>query len=422
MKAFRVLICGGLLCLLAASLYGQTYAVFNSQVEDVIRKTRFMLGPFRFHPVLKFAYFSWVSNIFGYTNTLENLSDFVISPSPELTASLVFRRSLILSFTENPEYHYYLTQSKYRGFNNSYRAEAKVLLFNRIMVTGGYTNQTQRLLGYLELDRIVQTSADGFRAQAYYETPRGTSVALEGRRDRLSYQDVLVSPGQGTSISSRLNHEETIGSAEFGYRLFSGTQFFLRGTYANYDFLNADSGWRTSHSAEIVAGIRLPGTRRTRGSLTLGYKKFMPVEGGTRGFSGIVGNANLEFRMENFGIFELGFNRDNYFSLLEDFLFYVENSVRGRLTFRTTRFLFLRLGGQYSLMSYAEQSVPGRIPELGSLGNEKDHFALLSAGFIVRISYTFGIGMTYQFWLRKSHVLNQDYNGYLFTIDIMRNF
>lgn len=422
MNLSRAAIVCGLVLVLSSILLGQTAAVFDGMVQDVVQKTLFKVGPFRIYPLFKFSTFSWVSNIFGFANNLNRISDLLITPSPEVSAYLLYKRYLILSFTENPEYYFYLFQSGYRGLTNNYRAEARMLLFNRLIVSGRYDNSWQRYLGYQELARVVQGRTDGFTGSLSTETSRGTSLALEARLSRLSYQDVQVSGAQSGGISSRLDRRERTGSVEVGYRLFSATRFVLSGAYSEYDFVLSDSSWRTSRAAEVTAGLQFPGMGRLRGSLMFGFRKFMPKAQGTRGYSGLVANAGLEYRIEDLGVLNLSFSRDNSFSLFQDYLFYIDTSIDGRLTFRTFDFLFIRLGGHYGLLDYPPQNIAGVTNPASGPGVVKDHYSSASGGIIVRFSRSFGIGLTYQVWLRVSRILGGNYNGNLVTIEIIRSF
>jgi len=408
----------GLLFLAAAGLQAQTAEIFRGQVQEIVRKTRLKIGPVRIYPVLKFSHLSWVSNIFGYSNTLAQMSDLVITPSPELKANIVFRNMLILSFTENPEYHFYLKNPGYRGFTNSYNAEARALLFNRAIISGRYENLTNRYLGYQELDRVIEYTNESYSAQMLSQSSRGTSLRIEARFSRLSYEDVLTESGQ---ISPRLNREEKSGYTEFGYRIFSATHVFLRGTYSEYDFLRQESDWRTSRAIEVTAGLQFPGTSVIRGSFAMGFKKFIPKESGVKGFAGLIGNASLQFRLENFGVLQLGFNRNNNFSLTREFLYYFENSVNGRLTFRLAGSLYIRLGGQYGQYEYPEEAAEVSDPD-GTSGSFRDDYIQLSGGFVIRFTPTFGIGLSYQTWLRDSRLFGGNYRGNLVTIDIVQSF
>lgn len=419
MKLPRVVIGCGLLLLTVAGLYGQTSTLFDGEIQDIVKKTRLQVGPFRFYPLLKFSYFSWVSNIFGLTNPSQALADLVITPSPELTAYVLYKRSLILSFTENPEYHFFLTQSRFRGFTNGLRAEAKILLFNRFILSGRYESTTQRMLGYVELGRVVQGVSEGYSVQVLSKSARGTSLTLNGSRRRLTFQDILA---QGAQVSPALNHDELSAGAEIGYRLFSATDFFIRSTYAEYTFLEEISKNRTSKSYDILAGLRFPGNGRIRGALALGYKRFLPETQGERGFSGLVGDANLEVRLENLGIVELTLSRDNYFSLRSGFIYFINSYISSRLTVRTTEWLFLRLGGQYGLLDYPEQPILSAPSPPTPLITVHDTYLSAFGGFIVRLTRTFGVGLTYQRWLRDSPLLGENYNGYLISVDIMRDF
>ena len=418
MKAFRICIGWGLLFAAAAGLRGQTAQIFSGQVQEIVSKTRLKLGPVRIYPVLKFSQLSWVSNIFGYTNTLAQMSDLVITPSPELKANIVFRNMLILSFTENPEYHFYLKNTGYRGFTNSYRAEVRALIFSRLIVSGQFNHSTQRYLGYQELDRVVESASENYSASIFSQSSRGTSLTLEARLSRLDYRDVLTETGQ---ISPQMNREEKSAYAEFGYRVFSATKLFLRGVYTDYDFLQQESNWRTSRAVEVMAGLQFPGTSAVRGSFSLGFKKFIPKESGVKGFTDLIGNALIDFRFENIGVFSLGFSRNSNFSMSREFLYFIDNSLSGRLMFRIAGPFYARLGGQYGLYDYPKGAAA--TPSLeASTESFRDSFYNISGGLIVRFTPTLGIGVTYQTWFRDSRLFGDNYNGNLIAVEIVQGF
>ncbi len=419
MKFSRVILACGLLLVVSHGLWGQTAEVFNGLVNEAAAKSRFMIGPFRFRPLFKFSSFSWVSSVFGMTGTLRNVSDLVITPSPELTAYLLFKRSLILSFTENPEYYFYLSNARYRGFTNAYRFEGRWLFLNRLIITGRYEHGTQRTLGYLELDRVVQNANRGVFAEVYTRTARGTSLSLNASWRRLSFSDVAFSEGQ---ISPALDRNEFSANAEFGYRLFSSAQAFVRVTYSDYDFLNQTTFRQKPKAADAVMGLRIPSGGVLGGLFSLGYKRFLPQTKSVPGFSGLVGNALLQFRAENLGLWDVGFSRDISFSLYSGFLYFLDTTVTTRLTFRTTRFLFVRLSGSYGWLNYPrETSVldPGSADEAAVV---RDHVVSAEAGFIIRLTQRFGLGLTYQRWFRDSRLIQGDFSGSLVTVNLVREF
>jgi len=218
-----------------------------------------------------------------------------------------------------------------------------------------------------------------------------------------------------------MNREEKSGYAEFGYRIFSATKLFLRGIYTEYDFLQQESDWRTSRSVELTAGLQFPGTSVVRGSFALGFKKFIPKEGGVERFTGLIGKADLDFRFENFGVLSIGFNRNNNFSMSREFLYFIDNSVSGRLTFRIAGPFYARLGGQYGLYDYHEGAAETASTE-GDTGSFRDSYSNVSGGLVVRFSPSFGIGVNYQAWLRNSRLFGGNYNGSLITIEIVQSF
>jgi len=425
MKYLRLVVFWGLILGASSAVLAQSYQMFQSEVDGIVSRTWLKFGPFRIIPQLNFSNFGWTSNIFGEGVAPGSVSDIMITPSPQLNVFVIWRRWLILSFTENPEYHFYFRQHQFNGFANSYSGSAKFLLFDRFILSGQYVSQTQRGLAVLELDRQVQSTVQGIDVKLIYATPRNTTITLDASRAKNTYQDILLGQGSPDLVAATLNNETTMGGIEFAYHVGAASQLFLRTSYARMTFSDPLASQRRSDAAEVVAGVRLPEAGIFQGTLSFGYKKYMPTSSATKGYSGPIGSALFGIRFENFGRLELSYDRDVQNSYLQNEIYYLNDTYSATLIFRVFSFFLLKGGGQIMQLNYPSQT-PGF--QSGSGDSSSPGASILTdysrvfGGFIVRLSKTFGIGLNYNYWRRGTKLFGNNFHGSLVTLDITRQF
>ena len=146
-----------------------------------------------------------------------------------------------------------------------------------------------------------------------------------------------------------------------------------------------------------------------RGTLSLGYKKFVPIIEGKKGFSGFVGNTSLNFRLARFG-FRLNYDRDVHFSYWTENVFFNEDRYGAGVSFYLTKFLRVDYNLSYGEASYPEP-ISLRMPD-GSYEEikRKDIYRTKTVGFVFRIIRNTGIGMMLNYWERESNYWPENRN------------
>jgi len=397
-----------LLLVSLSSAYGQTYRTFSSEQKQIIEKARWKIGPFRIYPAIQFRNIGYDDNVY-YQREVDNpASDFTGTIAPEIKAYFLFRNYLILSLTESPEYVYYHKQKRERSLNNTLCPELKILLFNRFVISGSYLHSDRRRRATSEFDVRANEKTIGHRAGFFYETARETSFGFSGSIRTIRYEDITLL-GEEIYLARALNREEQNGSFEFYYRVFSESLFFLRGGRTEYKFEHIQSHWRNAHSYQIYSGIRFPLLGRATGILSLGYKKLVPVEEGRKGFSGLVGDTSLYFRIFRFG-FRIKYERDCHFSYWTNNIFFKEDRYGGGISLYLTKFLRLDYDFYYGENNYPV-AMTVRMPDesYGEL-KRKDIHRTQTIGFVFRVIKNTGIGLMMNFWERESnyHWANRD--------------
>ena len=378
--------------------FGQGYISFRDEREDIIRTTKYKIGPFWISPSIGVRDIGLDSNVYYEREDQGPVSDYTFTIFSAAKISYLFRRSIIVSLRENPEYVYYFEEKKERGWNNLFSPELRVFLLNRFVLNGSYLNSKTRYRATSEFNARVNEYRKGLKGSLFLETPRGTSLGISGSSLEITYGDI-----PDLSISRSLNRKEQETNLELYYRIMPECFLFLRGGYKEYSFVDPLYRWRDAYSYQAYSGIQFPILGRIRGALSLGYKKLKPRDVDKQTFSGLIGDTSLDFRVSRFG-FRLGFNRDCYFSFYSDNVFFVENRWGAGASFYLTRFLRLDYDFNYGKDSYPEEAFvisPSGQPEQIK---RSDLFRVHMAGVVVRIIKNTGIGLAMNFWQRESNI------------------
>ncbi len=419
MKCFKVLLVAVLGFAACGGLFGQSYRTFMNELTLTREETRFHFGPFLIKPLFRLSNFGYDSNVYYRDRTQAPVSDYTGTISPEAKVSWILGNSLILYFRENPEYVFFLKEKNLRRFTNSYATGFRLLFLGRFVISGDYHDLRHSRRIYSEFDRQIKDIQQGYSLGLFFETPRGTSLGFTGSVDDFRYEDI-VPLDPVNDYAAALNRSEKSGFFEFYYPIFSASIFFYTLGYTEYAFDFEETAWRDAHSFQTYGGIRFPLIGRARGTLSIGYKKFVPKEIDREPFSGLVASTDLDFRFGRFG-FKLGYRRDNYFSYLDSAYFYVEDNAGISLSFYLTEFMKIEGGYQSSGLRYPEPHLIWYRGEFIEVQSRKDNNRIGSIGLTFRLTGVMGIGVNYNLYRRTSNApgfeINRDFFGAFITYD-----
>ena len=378
-----------LLVLFAAGrAFGQSYVAFEDEWRRIVETLRFSLGPVKLEPLISLRDVGYDNNVY-YENV--GVGDYTGTLSLDVKAYLPFRHSLILYVEERPEYNFYLHQTRERLLTNTYGAGLKYLLFGRFVLSGSFQSAESQRRQTPELGRPTRDTSRLFSLGVYYETARKTSLGIYAQSNTLSFEDIQ-NPAGDLPLSQTLNHQERSIYTEFYYHVFSESMFFLRGGASRYLFDNAISADRDSTSYQAYAGLRLPRAGPLRGTVAIGYKTLVPRLGTLASYAGIVGNAEVEAR---FGWFSLRglYQRDITFSYYDSEYAYVGNRYSGGISIYPASFLRLDYGYETGSSDYPD--VWNALTSPDAAAHRRDTLTIRTAGIVVRLFRTTGIGITY---------------------------
>jgi len=406
-SSFSLLLGIALVCIPSA-VYGQGYRSFNYEFNQIVENTKWRIGPFRIFPQILLRNVGYDNNVYRQPDYLNPIGDYTFTIGLPITAHLLVRDWMILSFTTTPEYVFFVQQERERSFNYNYRPAIKMLVLKRLTLSGSYLYQKGRVRATSEFNDRVGETRNETQAQIFYETERRTSFGFTGTLRDLKYEDA-EQPGLQVSYSRNLNRTERIGQLELYYQVFTDSFFFVNWGYADYDFEYPETQWRNSYSYAIYSGLQFPLLGRIRGVLSLGYKILEPYKSKRQSFSGLVGNVRLEYRLKRFN-FRLLYDRNTEFSYWTNNVFYLEDSYGAGISFYMNQFIRLDYDFAYRDSFYPEPETVRLPDESYQEINRKDKYTSHSIGIIFRVFRNVGIGLRTTYWERDSNFIYYNRN------------
>ncbi len=385
----------------AAPAEAQTYRTFRAQQQSILEFARWRVGPFRLRPVFMIRNVGYDDNVYSSGTDVRRVGDTTAAAGVQLNAHLLFRDWLILTIVEHPEYVYFTHEKRERSWDNIFAPTLKMLMFNRFALTGAYESTKARRRASSEFDVRADERRKSWGGDFFYETSRQTAIGVSGSVETIRYED---SGGEDSPISRALNRREKSLTFETYYRVFSDSSFFISGGRTAYEFENPATRWRDSRSTQISSGIRFPAIGRVRGTLSLGYKRLSPVIPGKKPFSGLIGNTEISVRTGALS-FRGAFARDSIFSFDAENIYFAENRWGLGLSYYFLSFLRLDYDYSHGAGSYPE---PITVDAGGSSVEEifrKDTYGTHTAGIVVRVVRTIGVGVTFSSWKRDSNYI-----------------
>jgi hypothetical protein len=403
----NAIVAGGILflclfCILVSlPAHAQEYHTFSWEKDRIQRLTKWQFGPFRIYPTVFFRNIGYDDNVYRQRDQDGPISDFTATVSPVLNTFILYKNRVILDFSLNPEYVYFVKTERERALNFEVSSGVKINLFNRFVLSGEYLYERARRRASSEFDVRANQVLNSVQGRFFYETARETSFGLTAILRQYDFEDELA-PGQEIYLSRLLNRREQTLNGEFYYRLSPETFLFLTAGYTDYRFDDDESRWRDSYSYQGSGGVRFPILGNVRGTISLGYKRLIPRVGYKKSFTGPIGNTNIEARVRRF-IFRGRFSKDVRFSYWTNNAFFVEYVYGAGISFYITQ--FFRVDYDYSNGDnrYPEKMLI-RLPDENYEEIERrDRHISHVVGTVFRIFGNTGVGITLNFWRRNSN-------------------
>jgi len=394
----------------------QGYQTFRAQLDSIRMQATWSLGPFRIWPSLQLNA-GYDDNIYGTFGDRAPVADYTASVLLPINVYLPFRDWLILSFSDSPQYVYFFDLDKERAFNNSYSAGVRALLFHRFVVSGSYGVERSKMRQFSEIDRRIFQEIKGYSGSIFLDTVRNSSLGFMASIRQYAYEDVTLE-GSDIPLSRSLDREEREGRIEFYYRVFADSSFFINFGYIDYIFNDPEGSFRDSYSYQINSGIAFPLFGRARGTLSLGYRKFIPRDKKLKEFSGLVGNTSVELRLGRFN-FRIRYLKDIPFSYGGN-IFFISNNYGAGLSFYLSSLIRLDYDFSYSGGRYPEPTAITLPDGTREVVERNDIYRSHSASLVFRIIRNTGLGFSAVYSQRNSSYDLYDSNR--FTVGVFLTY
>jgi len=383
------------------TVHAQGYQSFRREFMRIEEETRWQVGPFRIFPRLSFTNVGYDNNVYYQSEAQGPVGDYTFTTSLPLLAHLLLRERWILSFRYTPSYVFYAEEVRERSFNHNFSPSFRWLIFNRFVLSGRYLYQKARIRANSESDfRTYETLQDA-RGQLVYETGRRTSLGFSLIYTKRRYEDVEL-PGESISYSIGLDRDEKRVQGEIYYQIWTDSQIFVNAGFGDTGFVYSETQWKDSYTYYVYPGIEFPILGRLRGTLSVGYKILDPYRAKKRGFAGFVGRTELEYRLRRF-TFRGSYVRDTEISYWTDNIFYIEDRFSLGLSFYMSQRIRLDYDFFYGDAFYPEPETIRLPDESYQEINRNDQYTRHTAGFVIRIFRSAGIGLTVTYWERDSN-------------------
>jgi hypothetical protein len=390
-----------LLAVVSCPLRAQQYVAFSSEMDDIRTSASWKLGPFNIFNrfILNYGH---DNNLYGSEPPKKPVTANFISAGLPIRTVLVFRDWLIFEVAASPRYEYFFDIPTERALNISFSPRVKTLLFHRIVASGSWRHGRSRYRASREIDRRVWVSTEGYWLDLFYDTPRQTSIGLSAYSTRFKLEAVTLA-GSSVPLSTALNRREKNATLEFYYMLSQGTFFFTNFGITEYRFSSVSSSFRDSNSYQSNLGIRFPLIGKSMGTISLGYRKLVPVNRQAKSFSGLVGNTSADFRLGRFSL-RAGFIRDTPFSYSAGVIYFIDQNIQAGASF----YLSQRFRLDYDF-GYGDARYPlGPVAPSGggtttAAAERHDLYRSHTVGLVVRIVKRMGIRFDANYWDRDSN-------------------
>lgn len=342
------------------------------------------IGPVRVAPGVVVREIGTDSNVFD--EAVDPKEDFIIRVAPD--ASLFARtRWVQLSAFGGGDFSYFNTYDQENSAGYQVRGRSDFLLSRvRPFVAGGRTRLRERPNG--EIDTRANRIEDEISGGLAFDVSRYGILYGAAYQHRTEFRDAFE---EGVNLALTLNRESREYSGGFRTDLTPLLAFIVSGGYREDQFKSAPI--RNSETTYVGGEFRFAPDAIVSGTASVSYDDFRPVNPAVRTFKGLLGVANLAYRIQEIGRIHLVAVRRHEYSFEEDDAFYIENTVTLSYTHILVNQLDAQIRGSKSLFDYGfTESSPAR----------QDKFDLLGGSVGYNLRNRTRISLNYEYSRRRS--------------------
>ena len=325
MRRLSSAVIGASVCVLlaiAAAAFGQP-AVGSGPLTRSLTDTEpttgvLSLGPVRIAPGVVVREIGTDSNIFD--EAVDPKDDFVIRIAPD--ASLFTRlRFVQLSAYGGGDFSYFNTYDSENSTGYQVRGRSDFLLSRvRPFIAGGRTRLRERPNGEIDVraDRLEDEISGGLA----FDISRYGVVYGAAYQHRTRFEDAFE---EGVSLALSLNRDSYEYSGGLRTELTPLLALVVSGGYRDDQFKEAPI--RDAETTYISGEFKFAPDAFISGTASVSYNDFRPVNPAAQTFKGLLGSANLMYRIVDVGRINFQWVRRNEYSFDADDAYYIENTI-----------------------------------------------------------------------------------------------
>ena len=329
------------------------------------------LGPLRVRPLLQLRDLGYDSNVFLSEEGQEE-GDFTCRLAGGLRGQVLFGNRGVVGFEADSEYVAFATTSSQNYLNGMVDARGDLVLHRLSLFAGGHWSSSMER-ATSEFDERTRLRFASAFAGAGWRTSNRTSVAGSVSEQQYRYSDADV-PG----LDESLNRTERTLAVRGVYRAFARSSVFIELSRSRMLFddgpeeadpqSSAQTYSRDSEQRSFMPGISFDPTAPVSGGLKAGRAVFDATDQGKPDFRGLLGEAEVAFRLSDRWRLAGTWERDVSFSIFENNL-YFEQRRRGAKFERSLGDRYaLEAGGEFEQLDWPERdtsALPGQFTDNG---------------------------------------------------------
>ena len=301
-------------------------------------------GPLRVRPGVALTNLGYDDNILA--NESDKISDYTATISPRVNGLVLFGDSF-LTFRGSLGYTVYFQTSDQNFFD--YTTSARYTLPVRgygVFAEVGLSEFTARPIDREDIRQERRERKVG--AGVILQPGWRTEIEIAARRSdwRFRDEDALVDP------STDLDRDEEGLSLEASYRVLGRTRITFDLSTEELRFDNSTE--RDADELTLLPGIKLAGGGPLTGHLRVGWSEVDARDPAVRPFSGLVGDAELAYRLRGGTTAFLEFEREQHFTVNAEQRYFRSTRYGARVVHYLNRLLGVELGAETGSLTFEE--------------------------------------------------------------------
>jgi len=368
---------------------------------------RMHLGPLFVNPTLALTNAGVDTNVFNEATEDSPKEDFTLTLSPSTEAWLRVGRSW-LNATLREDFVYYQKYANQRSVNSSYKATWQIPLTRVSFIPTVSFLDTRERPGF-EVDARAQRTEIGYGGSIEIRALSRTFFVVHANRQSIDFAADAVF--LGANLHDELTRTVTIEDVDIRHELTPLTSLTL-GAAREQDRFEF-SPLRDADSTAFTVGVKLDPAALIKGSATVGYRDFKPLDGSLAGFTGTTVAADLSYVLLGITKFAVSGMRDIQYSYDINQPYYLQTGINLEIT--------QQIAGPFEAVGRAGTArlvYHDRTGAIVAVSNRVDHVETYGGGLGYRVGPDTRIGINIDQYERLSPVIGRQYKGLRYGVSV----